>query len=160
MIRKFFQANELPEGVGQPVYILPGSWFNRWKAYNNFQKLMGDASEDKDFMVDESGEKPLYPGAINPLELIDEAHINLIDPSPDHFYTNIQLKHGLNESQDFYIINQECWDFLYNIYGGIPLRRYTYRKSENDINVSVEVWLQKMNNILLPLPQKDQPGKL
>mmetsp|Transcript_38969 Transcript_38969/g.34651 ORF Transcript_38969/g.34651 Transcript_38969/m.34651 type:complete len:122 (-) Transcript_38969:231-596(-) len=77
MIRKFFQANELPEGVGQPVYILPGSWFNRWKAYNNFQKLMGDASEDKDFMVDESGEKPLYPGAINPLELIDEAHINL-----------------------------------------------------------------------------------
>lgn len=101
---------------------------------------MGEAEVSKDFMTDEASEKPQHPGAINPLCMSNDS-FTLIDPEPSQFYTNIHMRTDLTENQDFYIVSEELWTFLYKIYGGIPLQRFTYRKSESDINVSVEVWL-------------------
>lgn len=97
--------------------------------------------------MEEEREKIEYLGPIDPFNILDNEVI-LVDPKSDEYYTNLQPKLGLEEKKDFYIINQEFWEYLYGIYGGVPIERPTYRKSEDSMNVSVEVWLQKVTLFL------------
>jgi hypothetical protein len=92
-----------------------------------------------------------YVGPIMPHSILSDDP-NTVDPNPEFGYENLQLRLGLTENSDFMIVDSELWTHLYKIYGGIPLERYTYRKNPEDMNVSVEVWLQKVENIKLNNP--------
>lgn len=123
------------------VYILPGDWLEKWKNFNNYYEFCGD-SEAKGVMEEER-EKVTQLGPIDPTSiLVDEP--NLIDPESDELYANFQLKMGLEENKDFFIVNEDFWNYLHTRYGGIPIQRPTYRKSETNMTISVEAWLQKV----------------
>ena len=124
------------------VYILPSEWLEKWKEFNNYYEFMGDENKRKDFMEDE-GQKVEWLGPIDPTSVLADIP-NLVDPAPEEMYTNFQIKQGLEENKDFYIISEEFWDQLYQRYGGTAVQRPTYRKSENYMTISVEVWLQKV----------------
>ena len=98
--------------------------------------------------MEEEREKVDWLGPIDPTNiLIPEP--NLVDSDSSEWYANFQIKQGLEENKDFYIISEEFWNYLYERYGGIPLQRPTYRKSENNMTVSVEVWLQKVPILII-----------
>ena len=43
----------------------------------------------------------------------------------DDVYNNINLKAGLEEERDFYLLNEECYSYLFGIYGGTDIRRFS-----------------------------------
>lgn len=97
-------------------------------------------------MILEEETKPLYLGPIMPTKILSDDCYG-VDPNPDFIHENFQIKMGLVENSDFMIIDEELWNYLFEKYGGIPLERYTYRKTPGDMNVSVEVWLQKVEKL-------------
>ena len=129
------------------VYILPADWLEKWKEYNNYYEVFNEEHEKSNFMEEEK-EKVEYLGPINPSGILVDTPI-LVDPHYEEIYTNFQVKTGLEENKDFYIVNEDCWRYLYQKYGGIPIQRPTYRKNENSMNISVEVWLQKVTRFSL-----------
>jgi len=157
-VKKYLELNEIPDVPGKLAYILPNDWLDKWKEFNNYYEFVGDEHEKKNFMEEER-EKVEWLGPIDPTNLL-VPEPNLVDSDPSEWYANFQIKQGLEENKDFFIISEEFWKYLSDIYGGIPLQRPTYRKSENNMTVSVEVWLQKVNVIMLPIPRKEQPQKL
>lgn len=133
--------NELPDSPDKMVYIIPGDWLEKWKNFNNYYEFSGDTEGNG--VMEEEREKITKLGPIDPTSiLIDEP--NLIDPVPEELYTNFQLRMGLEENKDFFIVNEEFWNYLFTRYGGIPVQRPTYRKSETNMTISVEAWLQKV----------------
>ena len=124
------------------VYILPNEWLEKWKEFNNYYEFMGDENQRKDFMEDE-GEKVEWLGPIDPTSILADTP-SLVDPNPEEIYTNFQIKQGLEENKDFFIISEEFWNQFHQRYGGTAIQRPTYRKSENYMTISVEAWLQKV----------------
>ena len=43
----------------------------------------------------------------------------------DCFFGNMMLKPTAKEETDFKLLNSECFDYLYAIYGGTDLRRFS-----------------------------------
>jgi len=141
-VKKYLELSEIPDVPGKLAYILPNDWLDKWKEYNNYYEFVGDDHEKKNFMEEER-EKVEWLGPIDPTNLL-VPEPNLVDSDPSEWYANFQIKQGLEENKDFFIISEEFWKYLSDIYGGIPLQRPTYRKSETNMTVSVEVWLQKV----------------
>lgn len=154
-VKKMLENPQLPDSVDKPVYILPMSWYERWQKYIRWDELFTKV----DAGLDEEKERVNWLGPINPYLICDDSW-TLVDRDPKEFYTNFQLRLGMIENKDFLIVNEELWNFLVSKYQGIPLCRYTYRKSPADFNISVEVWLQKINCFVVPMPFNEQPPKL
>lgn len=95
------------------------------------------------FMIDENKEKVSYLGPITCNELL-ELERYMIDPEKREYYSNIIIKREALEGRDFVIVNEELYNFLFKKYGGLPVPRFTYYKSESDVNTSVEVMLHKV----------------
>lgn len=128
------------------VYLLPADWLEKWKKYNNYYEFMGDENKKTEFMEEEAD-------SLGPIDiltmLVPDTEPYLIDPSFEELYANLPIKLGLEENRDFFIVNEEVWNFLYQRYGGIPVPRPTYRQTETSIGISVETWLQKVFRIVL-----------
>lgn len=148
IVKKSLELGELPDVPDENVYILPGDWMEKWKAFNNYNEFMETEQKTSNFMEEENN-KVEWLGPIDPSNiLVNEPQ--LIDPRPEEFYTNCQVKPGLVENQDFFIINHKFWDYLYLKYGGFPIQRPTYRKLETSHEISVEIWLQKVISFYFP----------
>jgi len=152
-VAQLLQKNRLPEGADEKVYLLSGEWFNKWKDYVDYNAATGQTADHHNFMEEEK--KITFLGPIDQSSIIDDVDL-LIDPESSEDYANYPVKLGLNENKDFLILDQQLWDFFYQRYGGVAIPRFTYFKSENDFTPSVEVWLQKINVVMFPLPTKTQ----
>lgn len=80
-------------------FIVSNDWINKWKQY-----------------VEIEGSS--FPGPIVSENLL----MNPNEYSPNSACKTI-LKKGIEKDKDFSIIPKELWDFLHNIYGGIPIER-------------------------------------
>ena len=138
-VKEFFQMKQIPDQPGAPVYILPANWLKRWRQYNEYNTIVGGEAINED--MEEELEVPDYLGPIDPTDLLDP-NFNLIDTNPAEYYTNLQLRRGVEENKDFYLISEQFWNYLYARYGGIPLPRFTILR--NETTIAVEVWLQKV----------------
>jgi hypothetical protein len=145
------ELNELPDVPGKMVYLLPADWLEKWKKYNNYYEFMGDENKKTEFMEEEAEKvDSLGPIDISNI-LVPDTEPYLIDPSFDELYANLPIKLGLEENRDFFIVNEEVWNFLYQRYGGIPIPRPTFRQTETSMGISVETWLQKVFRIVLSI---------
>ena len=63
----------------------------------------------------------------------------LLDPEIQE--TNFILKEGLKENEDFLILSEPFWKFLYKRYNGIPIKRH---KITSDDNTRIEIHYKKV----------------
>lgn len=125
------EQNNTPTTPNKGVYILSANWLEKWKTY---MECLEDISKRETLELLSS---------IDPSNLLINKS-SLIDPDPNELYSNFQLKPDLVEKKDFFIITEEFWQYLYKLYGGVPIKRITYKESDNTSNISVETWLQKV----------------
>lgn len=149
-VNEMLSKGFLKESAGQPVYILARDWFHQWKkniGYDFFFPDLQNGNHTTSFdsqsttatMTDEAPNV----GYISQASILDNS-VTIFDLNPDEFYTNFPLKEGLSEEIDYMIISEELWNYLHSIYGGVPIKRFTYFKDPEDKTPSVEVWLQKV----------------
>lgn len=84
----------------------------------------------------------------------------LIDGDQLQIHTNVFLKQGLKEGQDFIIMSLDAAQQLYTYYGGMILHRFIIdNSSQPAANTMVEVHLQKMKIVFLPMIEKNQDSQ-
>ncbi len=133
------------------AYVLPGDWMEKWQKFNDYSSFFPREDQEK-------GNMELENDRIECLDSIDPSNILLdtpliTDPLDSEFYTNFALKAELEENKDYYLVNEKCWNYLYSKYGGVPIPRPLYKKSESSMALSVEVWLQKVKKFNLKFSQ-------
>lgn len=108
--------------------------------FEAFCKYVGLKEETKQEDTDENNQIPD--------EIANERLLNVKEPvlcSDDPKYDgwlNRNLKDNLRENQDFVIVNQEIWNFLFENFGGLEIRRYGTLISGDD--TIIEINLQKI----------------
>jgi hypothetical protein len=94
-----------------------------------------------------------HPGMITNEDIIEEATNLLYD-----FYTpykNYNLIENLREDEHYIIVNSKVWNFLEVRYGGIAMKRYGVKRSDNQEECLIEANLLKIPVHYFP-GQKDE----
>lgn len=67
-------------------------------------------------------------------------------------YYGLYLKNNLKEEQDYILVSDQCWQYLFDIYGGVDLRRFSIKvpKEDGGCDYIIEVHLRKF--IIYGLP--------
>lgn len=138
----------MPEKAGEVYHIVSTDWMKRWKAYTRFDELKcsltpgnfdndeSDRMEVEDDIAklqihkeggDDSDNIGLYPGIINnsadiqKLVTEDKNHLkHPFDLADQH-----QLSNSAKEGQDYMFLTDDVWQYLYEIYGGQDIPRYS-----------------------------------
>lgn len=134
----------MPTSEGKPVFMINGAWFAKWKDYVKFTQING--LETHHSLMEEEVEIT-FLGPIDQSSILEDIDIT-VDPSEEEDYTNYPVKLGLTENKHYVMASPELWQYLHGIYGGVTIPRFTYYKSENDVALSVEIWLQKVRIII------------
>lgn len=135
---------------GSCAHLLPARWFEKWKKFSGYYQLTDEnGGEQLDLLNDETkgsrNDEKEHPGPIDSSELIDPTEF-LIDPDKSKEYCNYQVRLGLQENKDFTIVSERLWNYLYEKYGGIDLKRYTIRVNDKTNETAVELWLKRVIN--------------
>ena len=96
-------------------------------------------------------ESILKPGPINNENLISDEECYISDEAEDIY--NTPIKDNMTEMDDYKVLSGKQWDYLFNIYGGVPIRRFRY-KPENYAFCQVDSNFVKLNLTILP-PRDD-----
>ena len=83
--------------------------------------------------------------------LIDEPFLK----HPNDFFGNRHLKTSMKEEEDFIIVSDDVWKYLYEIYGGADLPRMSIQVAKDDDDKAdpdymVEVYLKRIFIYILP----------
>ena len=109
---------------------------------------MPEAKEEKK----KPGTEETYPGPINSEEQL--AALNVEDAWLKHPSDNIQIKTSCKEDEDFVLLSEEAWKYLFSIYGGTDIPRYSISLAidtpSEDEDFVVEVFYQKLQLYILP----------
>ena len=141
----------------QDYYVIPMSWFKRWKAFINYPKYIPSAVVDHSDCMDEELSLRTGPGPI-----IDESLYEL--PNGDSGFPNVlcgtdrkycdfalNLKPGVLENRDFVFAGVRLWQYLQERYRGLPVRRISYLPSCSSSNFCIETYLKPINLVVNPL---------
>lgn len=115
------------------VFILPTKWFEKWKAYVNY---------------DGGNNPPMEhippPGQISTQSLLLESKDYFHDFSCPNALSNHILRDSMEEKRDFYIVSKDIWEYLHSIYGGQPIQRNRIVIEHNG-KTMLDLKLQKVN---------------
>jgi ubiquitin carboxyl-terminal hydrolase 4/11/15 len=100
--------------------------------------------------VQECKEPRRYPGPITNADIIDKEECYKSDDKDDIFNSSLDPK--AKERFDFKVITQKQWEYLYGKYGGVPLKRDVYKKTEKTgySYSRVDAIFKKLNLVILP----------
>jgi len=119
-------------------------WWKKFKKYVNYNEELNK------FIKNETNE--LYnPGEISNNEILDNLDCYYIRENEHDFLKN-PLKKDLTENIDFKILNQNCGNLLYNLFGGNEIKRENYKKYFEPAKPII----YPQSIILLVLPQFDK----
>lgn len=143
----------------QEYYLIPMTWFRRWKDYINFNKYNPEPNQEHEDCMDEETDFSLGPGPI-----IDESILESPYPSSPEGFCNffhdlesnyedsaLNLKPGLMENRDYILVDMRIYQYLFQKYKGLKIKRSAYRPNENSHNLCVEVYLKQINFVINPL---------
>jgi hypothetical protein len=83
----------------------------------------------------------IYPCEVNNFNIMDFKD-SWIDPHPDEQHSNIYLKKGIKEGEDFFYVNQKEWNLINETFG---CNYEIYRKTANiSYDRLIEVYLKKV----------------
>ncbi len=91
-------------------YLLPADWFARWSDYVNTQ------TATKSTLVP-------GPGPIDTSVLLSDSKEYYHNFSCHSAPCNNVIRESMEEGKDFYVVSRDIWSYLFNIYGGTPLKR-------------------------------------
>ena len=99
-------------------YVISQQWLNKWKQYVSYDNVTQDLEPNVQYF----GQS--HPGKINE-DLIDDnpKFIPLSTYPEDKSFTNVLLRDGLQEGRDYKLITEAAWNYLYNDYQGVTIKR-------------------------------------
>jgi len=139
----------------QDYYIIPMSWFRRWKVYINFTKYIPEAKEEHEDCMEEELDFRAGPGPI-----IDETLFQyptgdfpsiLISTEKNFDNFSLPLKLGMVENRDYFFASVRLYNYLEKKYGGLPIRRSPFIQNTGSSAMCVEVYLKPINFVVSPL---------
>lgn len=142
----------------QDYYIIPTTWFSRWKTFINFEKYIPEPFEEihHDCMEEEIDYR-LGPGPILDENLLESPKGNntgfpsiLHDNEPKFEEFSWSLKPGLVENRDFIIVDMRLFEYLFKKYNGIKLKCSSYIANEGSNTINIETYLKPINFIINP----------
>jgi len=123
--------------LDRDCYIIPAKWFSRW---DDYVKGSGD-------IKGLSGAERLSPGPIDNQSLLMDSKEYYHNYSCSAAACNHILRESLEENRDYYVVSREIWEYLFNTYGGLELRRENIYISPNG-KTRPDIKLEKVNSVL------------
>ena len=129
-------------------YLISRKWFDRWKKYVNYDKSLLKQTSKSIHKQKKSFDTTTilmqdHPGPIsNDALLIDQRDI-FVDEKYPNAQINYILKDNMREERDYYVFPANIWDYLFGIYGGIAIPRYSVPTGNG--RQSIEIKLNKVN---------------
>ena len=163
----------LPEQENLVYHIVVMDWWTKWKKYTGYDQIKldcdeitpGETQNTESTVQDdlsnlqlhkESDEKKVYPGEINDEEeltkiLIDEPFLR----HPNDEVNNKNIRTSAKEEEDFIILPDDAWKYLYSIYGGEDMPRLSIKIESDDGNSEkeefmIEIYLKRLFIYILP----------
>jgi hypothetical protein len=134
-------APAMPEKEGEVYHVVAISWWTQWKAYTGYGTDTPMSTEARE-----------HPGPMNTekqLEALCEQEAWLKHPKD-----NVQIKTSCKEDEDFVLLPDSVWTYLFETYGGTDIPRYSISLASDapsdDIDFQVEVYYQKLQLYILP----------
>lgn len=132
------------------------NWFEKWKNYTGYDKVhlaseTATNAETDNELVDELEKLHVHKEADTkelPGEINDENDLEqmlLDDPflkHPNDYFENRYLKTSLKEDEDFVILPEEAWQYLYDIYGGTDIPRLSIEVAHDDETPNPEYMIE------------------
>lgn len=157
-------------------YIIPTSWFNRWKYYVNYDYLMAktenflklnnlnENKEENYFETIDANIKPElnhflqnffisnnsehFPGKINTKDLLYPEGSFFFNFNNKKSHLNYNINEKYENLKDYFIVNKPIWSFFKKVYGGKEIKRYSIPLSPNNEFV-VEILLKNVKNNII-----------
>lgn len=132
--------------IDDSYYILPITWIKKWKNYINFSKYSNEQEDiHQDFMEDQDS-SITGPGPFLNESLFEmDDGLSFMDFNEKNDYLNLNLKSDLRENIDFIMVNSELFNYLFQKYKGIRIKRIPYNPNEdNNALISIEIFLKKV----------------
>ena len=141
---------DMPKAIkkGSKWVVLPMSWVKQWQNYIYFDLVMGNESETS---IDKDAEMPEEVDWTEICKPIVAKH-NLQDNHKDFKWQNLELREGLQENEDFFLVTPELLKFAEDTYGikGQPVFRYGIEQADGE--TVVELYLKRF--VVYPVPNK------
>jgi len=138
-----FELKKMDVTAGSKWYLLSSKWLINFKEY--VLQFSDDADTDAEMKIE-------HPGMILNEDILDEP-VNLLK-DPTEPYLDYNLKENLREEENYFIVNQEVWNFLYVNYGGIEICRFGMKRADSE-SCLIEVNLIKLNIHYFPTQQDE-----
>lgn len=91
------------------------------------------------------------PGPISNPHILEKLTAKLLpDPDPSKAYTNVKVRAGLVEQEDFQVVPKAAYHMLVTKYShdGTEIRRYSVATNVDGSNSTVEIWLKKVQILI------------
>ena len=96
---------------------------DHWKKYITYNTKAEDVNKISDVQCN-SPPGPINEANLSNLCINNKSGTNFVSFCDD-FMNNLILKPGLKENKDYAILSDKEFEYLYNIYGGTDIRRFT-----------------------------------
>ena len=122
--------------INDTVYLISNEWFGIWK--NHHKTIENSINDSKNTEIE------ILP-SINENKSFFYINSDFLDPDIENDYTNYIISKEKEENKDFIIVNKETWNFLFSLYGGIEIKRFSLD------NFKIEYILMEVFNIFYHL---------
>lgn len=152
-------------------------WWEAWKAYTNYDKVQDESlnvtmtTQDENELNDDveklhlhkeghDEKKNMYPGPINTKEQLESLTVDeQFLRHPQDIIHNQHIKPSMKEEEDFILLPHDVWDYLYDIYDGTDIPRFSIKIDKEEATEEgeqtkdeyiVEVFWKKIYIYILP----------
>jgi hypothetical protein len=135
----------MPEKVGEIYHVVSMEWILQWRAYVDYKSTIPQDTVDKlipgegDGATEKQGKpgtEETHPGEINSKEQLEKLEIVnepwLRHSGDNQYRDNSHLKTSCKEDEDYVLLNDNTWKYLYELYGGADVPRYSIEAASDD----------------------------
>ncbi len=138
------------------MYLVSKKWIKRYKGYLGLKPRFALYDQQPPIV---KGAEP--PGPMSNEDILESPDKYLQSDDPTDIY-NMVLKYDMRDHYDFKILNEQRWKYLYERYGGVPIKREQYVETYSSYSSYVyqEVTPLKLNLALLPIRDDFDTAKI
>ena len=143
LLYKQDEMNSNPD-AGTPAFLLSTEWMKQYMEFIAYDQFKNNANESNLKIDVKTHFTAKHPGMIQNEVLCEEdaQNENLYGTGTikgmEHDYVDMYVDTNRHPQTDYYMLNQELWQFLFKRYGGQQITRQYYRSSQYGNYTSVE----------------------
>ena len=146
----------MPEKAGITYHVITMEWFMSWKQYVGIQNNEEETKEAS-IKQEEQTQEMRHPGRINSEPQLDKIKVGSEVAMLSHDQLdNIQIKTSCKLDEDFIVVNDQTWNYLFEIYDGRDIPRYSIEVAtennteETDKEYIIELYYKRLQVYILP----------